>query len=127
MDNQNENPLYPRLSEDATLQAMQLIQSFKELMHKAAEEVMADLYTDVLPFIESDAWVNFRTKMVEGFCDYNSAHEQCRNDYAILRQKMFEEYRSEIIKDLQVDLLEDKDRIIKRLQDQVSRLEARQR
>lgn len=48
-------PLYPTLPEPGAQEAQELIERFKQQLKTAAEFAIADLYTDILPHIESDA------------------------------------------------------------------------
>jgi hypothetical protein len=60
-------PLYPKLTEKADEEARDLISSFKQKLVIAAEEAISEMYSDVLPYIESDAWGNFRNELMEVF------------------------------------------------------------
>lgn len=115
----NEYPLYPELSEDAQKEAVKLIESFKENLKKAAEEAIGNLYVDVMPYIESDTWSNFRGQVVDGFRNYNNSKIQAKYDFKQIRQKIYEEYRDEIIEDLNKDLVEEN----KNLKETIARME----
>lgn len=41
-------------------QATELVERFKKDLIKCAEETISRLYVDLIPHIESDAWLNFR-------------------------------------------------------------------
>lgn len=113
-----EYPLYPKLPEPGAEEAQALIDRFKEKMKKAADEVLGELYSDVVPFIESDSWQNFRNALMDGLKGYHNRKVQAEYDFARIREKIYSEYRAEIIKDLDQDNL----KRIEELQKDVSRL-----
>jgi hypothetical protein len=93
------------LPEEGQAEAMKLIEGFKTTLAKAVEEVLGSLYVEVMPYIESDSWANFRNHVVEGLRDYPNAKISRHYDFKKIRAKMFEEHREEIIGDLNADLL----------------------
>lgn len=97
--------LYPELPEVGRVEAQALIDKFKASMRKAAEEVLAELYTDVAVYIESDSWVNYRNQLVLAMCDYGNRHSHCDYDFRAIRQAIYAEHRDEINKDLDRDNL----------------------
>ena len=104
-------PLYPTLPEAGAQEAQELIERFKQQLKTAAEFAIADLYTDILPHIESDAWTNYRNQMMEGFKDYDNRKIQGEHDFKALRQQIYREFRDDIIKDLDQDNLEEIERL----------------
>lgn len=112
-------PLYPPLSEEAAEEAQQLIESFKEKLKIVAEEVIDDLYKDVVYYINSDSWRNFRNELMDGFRNYNNRKIQGQYDFKLIRKQIFEDFKDDIIKDLDQDNLE----TIKQLQERVKQLE----
>lgn len=111
-------PLYPQLSEEGHLEAQRIIDIFKERLKKLCEETLGNLYTDVLFHIESDSWHNFRDAIVSGLRDYGNRKFQAEYDFKQIREKIYAEFRADIIKDLDQDNLEK----IKNLEDEVKRL-----
>jgi hypothetical protein len=95
--------LYPKLPEKGEQEAMALIESFKNRLKDVASDVISDLYTAIAPFIESDSWTNYRNDLMAGLCDYKRAKSSY--DFKEVRRKIFQEYRAEIIEDLNKDLL----------------------
>lgn len=102
----NEYPLYPELNPIGNEEAKVLMDKFKANAKKIIDELLADLYVDLLPEIESDSWMNFRNKIMDGFRNYNNRHIQNRYDFKKIRQEIYKEYREDIIKDLDQDNLE---------------------
>lgn len=107
---QNEYPLYPDLPESARGEACELLEKFKRKISKAAEQTISDFYCDILPFIETDAWTNFRNTLLAGLCDYNNRHN-AQHDFQKIRQAIYKEYRDEIIVDLNQDLVKENERL----------------
>ncbi len=114
---ENEYPFYPALSENGKEEAQKLIDQFKERLIEVAEETIKDLYTDVVVYIESDSWTNFRKELLEGFKGYNVRAES-QYDFKEIRKQIYEEFKDEIIKDLDQDNLEK----IERLEKEIERL-----
>ncbi len=113
-------PLFPNLSEEAKVEAEQLINSFKERLKKVTEEVLDELCINVMPYIESDAWSNFRNELLDGFRNYNNRKIQGKYDFKKIREEIYREYKDDIIKDLDQDHLEE----ISRLKEEIKRLRA---
>lgn len=98
---------------DLEKEAEQLIESFREKIKKAADEVLSKAYVDYVPHIESDAWLNFRNEVRHEFVkEYATAevlHELHRPwawAYSA-RRRIYEDNKEEIVKLLNADLLED--------------------
>jgi hypothetical protein len=107
----------PELSEIGVKQAQETIGSFKKMLSKEAEKAIGELYCDVIPFIESDAWANFRTHVLNGLKNYPSAALRNKYDFASIRKQMFVEFREEIIKDLNQDLLNEVESLKQQIED----------
>jgi hypothetical protein len=116
--NDNQYPLHPKLMEPAAQEAEALILMFKERMKKVADETLGEIYTEIVPFIESDSWGNFRNQLMTGLQGYHNRKLQGEYDFARIRGQIFSEYRNEIIKDLDQDNL----KRIADLEKEVSRL-----
>ena len=104
-------PLYPTLTEPGAQEAQELIERFREQLKGAAECAIADLYTNILPHIESDAWANYRNAMMEGFKDYNNRKVQGEYDFKEIRQQIYKDFRDDVIKDLDQDNLKEIERL----------------
>jgi hypothetical protein len=117
MLNMNEYPLYPELSEEGKKEAQQLIENFKVNLLKAAEEVIATLYCDVINDIESDSWANFRNQIMCGFKNYENRKIQNRWDFKIIREEIFKEFKMDIISDLDKDILNENEQLKKQIDD----------
>jgi hypothetical protein len=119
----NNYPLFPELPEEAKMAAQELINSFKSELKKAvygaAEEAIGELYSDILPYIESDTWHNFRSQIVDGLSDYNNRTIQGAWDFKKIRSAIYKEHRADIIADLNQDMVEE----IAELKKQIARLE----
>ena len=97
-------------------QAQELMDGFKVKMTAIAEEVLSDLYCNVSEYIESDHWSNFRTQIMDGMCNYQNRKIQGEYDFKRIRQAILVEHRSEIIPDLNKDMVEEIAAIKKQIQ-----------
>lgn len=114
----DEFPLYPDLPEEAEKEAVALIESFKEQLVKAAKEAISHLYTDIMPYIKSDSWQNFRNQIMDGYKNYSNRIIQADYDFKEIRAAIFKQYKNEILPDLNQDLVEENNKLredIKRL------------
>ena len=111
-----EYPLYPKLSEEGKKEAQLIIDDFKENLKKVAKEAISAFYCDVAMYIESDSWTNFRNELLDGFRDYNNRKIQGEYDFKKIRQAIYREYRDEIIKDLNRDLVEENEELKKTIE-----------
>jgi len=103
----DEYPLYPDLPEAGKIEAQKLIDSFKDRLKIAAEEALADMYCDVVVFIESDSWENFRDKIMDGFKNYGNRKLQADYNFKEIRQEIFKDFHDEIIADLNQDMIDE--------------------
>lgn len=111
----NEYPLYPELSEEGKKEAQQIIDGFKEKMKKVVDEIIGDAYCDVVNYIESDSWSNFRNQIMDGFKDYDNRKITAKYDFKEIRQSILKHHREEIIKDLDQDNLKEIDDLKNRI------------
>lgn len=106
-----EFPLYPDLSEEGKIEANQLLISFKEKIKKiitdVVDDTMGEMYSNIMPYIESDSWGNFRDEIMRGMKDYNNRRIQGEYDFKEIRWQIYKEYRDDIIKDLDQDNLKE--------------------
>ena len=100
-------PLYPELSEAGQTEAQELVNKFKAEIVKAAEDAIGDLYCDVAVHIESSSWTNYRNKMMDGFRNYGNRNVQGEHDFKIIRKAIYDEFRDELIVDLNQDMLKE--------------------
>lgn len=99
--------------------AQEFLDSFKKKMHDICDETLGELYANCMPYIETDAWFNFREAMrMELSHEYK--HSTFKDKWAVdLRRAIFVENREELAKLLDRDLLER----IKVLEDRVKEYE----
>lgn len=111
----DEYPLYPTLPEEAQKEAQALINKFKHDLTKAADEAISHLYCDVLPYIESDTWSNFRNEIILGFRDYGNRKFQSEYDFREIRRAIYKNHKKEIIDDLNQDLVKENALLIEQI------------
>jgi len=103
----DEYPLYPGLSEDGAKLAQSIIDEFKKELVKVATGAIDELYVDVAAYIESDSWTNYRNHLMNGLSNYNNREKQGDYDFKKIRQAIYEEFREDIINDLNQDLVKE--------------------
>ena len=96
---------YPELSEQGNQDALHLIERFKAKLQKCAEETISELYCDLVPHIETDAWMNYREEirlaMSKQYGECLTNEELWARDF---REAIFKEHRAELEKGLIADL-----------------------
>ena len=108
----DEYPLYPELTEQGKEEAQKIMDSFKVKLKKLMDEVLADLYTDVSYYVESDHWTNYRNALMDGFRGYGGGKPNHEYDYKELRQSIYKNHKNEIVADLNKDLVEENERLM---------------
>jgi hypothetical protein len=117
----DEFPLYPTLAPEAIIEAQALMDGFKAKMLKLCDETLGDLYCNVSAYIESDHWTNYRNDLLAGFQNYGNRKVQASYDFAKIRRAIFDEFRAEIIPDINQDLLAEVDSLKKQLTEERER------
>lgn len=112
-----EFPLFPELPETGKQEVEALLARFKTALAKVADEAISELYVELVPHIESDAWGNFRNQIVAGLRNYGNRHVQAAYDFKQIRQAILEEYRVDLIVDLNQDLVEENESLKKRIEE----------
>ena len=112
----DEYPLYPELKPPGAEEAQALVDKFKDKLKKTAEEVIGQLYCDVVVHIESDSWTNFRNDLMDGFRNYNNKKVAGEYDFAAIRKEIYKEYREELIADLNQDIVKEVEDLKQQLQ-----------
>jgi hypothetical protein len=95
--------LYPELSDEGVQQFENAITAMKKQMEKAAVEAIDGVYVGLTHYIESDAWSNFRSEIVQAVSDYRGYKKVSGYDAKKIRRAIFEDFREEIISDLNQD------------------------
>lgn len=117
MSDQNEYPLYPELRPGAAQEAQRLMDGFKADMLKLCESTLSDLYCEVAAYIESDSWINFRNDLLTGLTNYPNSKIQGEYDFKKIRQAILREHRSEIVADLNKDLVQENEALKAEIQE----------
>lgn len=102
---------FSELSEAGKAEAVEIIEKFKKHIKSAivgaVEETLDEVYRDVVPYIETDAWSNFRSDVVNEICGYHHNGLMRQYDFVLLRQSILENHRDEIVQHLNQDLLKE--------------------
>ncbi len=122
----DEYHLFPELTEQGKAEAQNLMSVFESKLKDAAIEIIqgitTDFYCDILNEIESDHWTNYRTKIVNGLCDYSNQSKHGSYDFDRIRRAIYESNKEEIDKDLNQDLLLKIKELTKKLENSYKRI-----
>lgn len=101
---------------DFEKEAVALIEEFRTKMRETAEDILSNVYVDLLPHIESDAWLNFRNSVreeVQGSIIVDALSTEY-GPYSFgweTRKKIFEEHREDLIQAINLDHLAEIERL----------------
>ena len=70
-----------------------------------ADQALSEVYCNLAPYLETDAWVNLRKEVMADICDYKGG------GFEALRMSFLEEHYDRIIKDINTDHLTEIDRL----------------
>lgn len=101
-----EFPLYPHLSEAGAKEAERVIQYAKKRLKEVCDEALGEIYCDIPSYVGGDSWTNFRNAVMDGYQNYGNRKIQGDYDFRRIREKIFAEFRDEIVKDLDQDNVE---------------------
>lgn len=105
---------------DAQRELMErLVNNFKKKMLSAAEDAMATFYCDILPHIESDVFLNFKTHALSAVKGYAREDALRGDSYSgvEIRNQIYRDHKDEIVKLLDGDNL----KRIKQLEEDLKR------
>lgn len=101
-------------------EAQSYIDLFKTRMKIVAEDILGDLYINLVPHIETDAWLNYRNKIRDALCSDYARDEWLKDDHPWareFRQKILREHPEALIDGLNKDLMKQ----VKYLQEMLNR------
>lgn len=122
MENKDNYPLYPRLTEGGEIEAQKIMDSFKPRILSMVDELLGDLYVGVSMHVESDHWTNYRNQLIDGLRGYGSNSANHSTDFKELRRIIYEQNKDQIIKDLNQDLVEENERLHREIADLYTRI-----
>lgn len=92
-------------AEKLAQEAQSAINKFKLDMKEAMDECLGKLYCDVIPYIETDAWTNYRESLRLDL-SHEYKYSEFKNKWSVdLRRAIFVENREELSALLNQDLL----------------------
>lgn len=96
-------------------QGQSYMDTFKKKMKALCEEILGDVYVDLMPHIESDTWTNYRNVLRDEY-EYELKNSKFKSEYAVrFRKVIFQENRKEMAELINQDLLEENKKLNKRL------------
>lgn len=109
-------PLFPTLSEEAQKEAVELVEDFKQKLEGVAKDAIRKLYTDIVPYIESDSWANFRNQLLAGFRNWGNKKIQGEYDFNEIRKGIFTQFRDDIMKEMPEELVAENESLKKEIE-----------
>lgn len=98
---------FPELSEKGNQDALHLIERFKAELHKVAEHKISELYCNLLPHIDTDAWTNYREECRLALQNKYATKETASTEEAwasLIREAIFMQFRAELEQGIIADL-----------------------
>lgn len=81
------------------------IDKFREKMKAIADETLGELYVNIMPYIETDTWTNYREELRLEL-EHEYKYSKFKEDWAVnFRRAVFVENREEISKLIEQDIL----------------------
>jgi len=105
-----DDKICPELTEEGNREAVKLLERFKEDMKETVERVstkyLDEFYTDIMPYIESDSWGNYRNSICDAIRDYSKFRERDKLQAQSIREYLLKNHKEELVNDLNKDLLD---------------------
>jgi RNA processing factor Prp31 len=121
MENLQEHPFYPELTEAGKVEAQELLNKFKtkakSVLDNLLDDYLGEVYCNILPEIESDSWSNYRNTVIDAYKNYLNKDKR-DYDFKEIRQKIYLEYKEQIDADLNQDNLDK----IKKLEKEIEQM-----
>jgi hypothetical protein len=98
---------WPQMTEEQLSLCERLIEKFKGQLKSAAEDALSTVYVDVMPHIESDTFLNFKSQAMSVIRGYATKDALTAGDYSgqHIRAKIFEEHKNELVELINQDHL----------------------
>lgn len=87
------------LSEKGHQEALALIESFKKQIKNIADQTIGNVYTEIMPYIESDSWLNYREHLRLEMQNKYLKKETLTTEEAwgkFIREAIFTQFREEL-------------------------------
>lgn len=92
-------------SEKLNAEAEAFINKFRSRMKAITEETFGELYVNVMPYLETDTWTNYR-EALRCELEHEYKFSNFKQDWAVnFRRAVFAENREEISKHIEQDIL----------------------
>ncbi len=116
---------YPELSEEGQKRTKEIVDKFRKQIEEIASDTLVQ-FADTMAseIVDDDAWISFRSKVVEGLCGYGDPDKKMAGTYngqwwQKIRAKILEENRDRIVS----DIISDKEYEIKQLKQTIELLQ----
>lgn len=84
----------------------EFMDKFRDKMKKISEEVLGEIYSELMPHIQGESWTNYRNYLNEGFSRGYVKDDFRASYHKELRKTIFLENKDEMIDLLNKDLVE---------------------
>lgn len=86
-------------------EAQAFIDKFRKRMKDIADETLGELYVNVMPYIDTDTWINYR-EALRSELEHEYKYSRFKEEWAVnFRRAVFVENREEISKLIEQDVL----------------------
>jgi hypothetical protein len=125
MEEINYSISYPELSEEGQQRTKLIVDKFKKQIEEIASDTLVQFAdTMACEIVDDDAWISFRSKVIEGLCGYGDPEKKMAGTYngqwwQRIRAKILEENREQIV----TDIISDKEYEIKQLKETIELLQ----
>lgn len=83
----------------------EFMDKFRDKMKKISEEVLGEIYSELMPHIQGESWTNYRNYLNEGFTRGWIQDDFRREYHADLRKTILVENKDELVTLLNQDLV----------------------
>jgi|688.fasta_scaffold186014_2 hypothetical protein len=125
METPNYELHYPELSEEGKKRTKEIVDKFRKQIEEIASDTLVQ-FADTMAseIVDDDAWISFRSKVIEGLCGYGDPEKKMAGTYngqwwQKIRSKILEENREQIVN----DIIADKEYEIKQLKETIELLQ----
>lgn len=96
----SQNIKWPEMTEAQNAFCVSLIEKFKGDLKEVAEDVLNQLYTDVIPHLETDTFLNFKSHMLSAVQGYARSYALDDGDLTgrRIREVIYKDHKDELVK-----------------------------
>lgn len=112
--------MYPELSEQGAKNTQAIVDKFKTQLEELINNTLYSFTCNIgNEIVNDDSWIDVREKTKQALCAYNDTESYSCVNWQTVRRKILEENREVVVN----DIILDKEKEIKELQEQIYRLQ----